>query len=280
MKRRDFLKLLAGTTIVGAAAPSFLGAAASDAKVPVGIQLYTVRWQMEENMPGTLEALAGLGYGEVEFAGYFEHSPAEVKKMLADAGLAAPSTHLPIEMFENNLDQVIEFAHGVGHKYLVMPWLREDQRTADIFKSVAETLNKAGEKAKSAGLAVAYHNHDFEFDALDGTTPYEILLANTDPDLVKLELDLFWLNVAGVDLLSIIDRFPGRVPLAHVKDRTKDGAMTDVGSGIIDFGRVFAQAEKAGLKHYIVEHDQPEDPMQTAANSVKYLKKTFPRFGA
>jgi sugar phosphate isomerase/epimerase len=278
MNRRTFLKYAGAAAVTGAASPIAVGAYQTT-KVPVGIGLYTVRGEMANGVEATLSKLAGMGYGEVEFAGYFDHNATDIKRILASTGLAAPSAHVPVEVFEGDFDRALEFAYTVGHKYLILPWLQQHDRTLDRYKSIFDTLNIAGEKAKAAGMAVAYHNHEFEFETVDGEVPYDLLLARTDAALVKLQLDLFWMDVAGQDPVAMINNQPGRVHLVHVKDRTEAGDMVSVGAGKIDFARTFAQSENAGLKHYYVEHDNPEAPMQSAKNSINYLKKTFPRFG-
>lgn len=278
MDRRHFLKITGATAAMGYAT-GLTGAVTARAKsARVGLGLYTVRGEMAKSVPATLDRIAELGYGEVEFAGYFDQSPTEIAAMLKNSGLKSPSAHVPVEVFENGFDRALEYAAEIGQKYLIMPWVQQSERTIERYKSLFDTLNAAGEKAKTAGTMVAYHNHEFEFELVDGIQPYELLLERTDPSLVMLQLDLFWLKVAGIDPLALIDRYPGRVPLVHVKDRTADGEMTEVGSGSIDFARVFAASEKAGLKHYLVEHDNPKNPFASVGRSVNYLKTTFPRF--
>lgn len=274
MKRRNFLKLS------GAAASGLLmtgglagcsGSEKGQSLSRIGLQLYTLREAMAADVPSTLAKVAEIGYKEMEFAGYFNHSPQEIAKMMADNGMTAPSAHTPLDIFEGDFDGFLEKAEIMGHKYIVLPWLQEKDRTIDKFKSVANTLNVAGEKAKAAGIQVAYHNHDFEFHAIDGVEPFEILLSETDTDLVQFQLDLYWVAVGKKDPLDYINRYPGRVPSVHVKDMDTNGKMTDVGEGTLDFGRVFRQAEKAGLKHYFIEEDETSDPMGSTKNCFKNL---------
>jgi len=280
MNRRTLLKSMGAAALSTPIAAAVARLRKQREKAVIGIGLYTVRSMMKEGVERTLNTLAGLGYREVEFAGYYDHSAEDVTRMLKSAGLKAPSAHLWPKLFETDFDRALEFAQSVGHEFLVMPSIAHEMRNLDGFKYVADMLNKAGMKAKEAGITVAYHNHAFEFETIDGITPYDLLLDRTDADLVKLELDLYWTHVAGVDPVSIIDRFPGRVPLIHVKDQTASGEMTEVGSGVIDFSPVFENAEKAGLRHYLVEHDNPQDALASVAKSVSYMKKTFPRFSA
>lgn len=276
MDRRTFLKV-AGATAAAASITPF-GSAFAGAPSKVGLGLYTVRTEMAKSVSETLMAIGALGYGEVEFAGYYGHSAKEIKPMLADAGLSTPSAHLPLDVFENSFDAAMDFAEELGQRYLILPWLQQHDRTLDKYKAIFDLLNVTGEKAKARGMTVAYHNHEFEFFNVDGEQPYELLLERTDPSLVKLQLDLYWLNVAGVDPLSLVERFPGRVPLVHVKDRNASGDMVDVGAGTVDFARMFKASQKAGLQHYMVEHDNPVQPFSTIEASIQYLKSTFPRF--
>jgi sugar phosphate isomerase/epimerase len=184
---------------------------------------------------------------------------------------------------------VLDAAHVVGHKYLVNPYIDDDVRKGpDGWKRAAEAFNRAGEASQKAGIQFAYHNHWFEFTPVDGKLPYDILLEQCDPNLVKMELDLCWIMVGGQDPFKYFNRYPGRFPLVHVKDLTKipktDATggqnfgdsldeMTEVGSGIIEWKKIFAQSEKAGIKHYFVEHDHPKDPFASITTSYEYLSK-------
>jgi sugar phosphate isomerase/epimerase len=169
----------------------------------------------------------------------------------------------------------------VGHQYLVNPYIDDDIRKGpDGWKRAAETFNRAGEASQKAGIQFAYHNHWFEFAPVNGKLPYDILLEECDPKLVKMEMDLCWITIAGQNPLKYFDKYPGRFPLVHVKDWTKgadgklgekDGKMTDVGSGAIDWKGIFAQSKKAGIEHYFVEHDEPTSPLESLTNSYKYL---------
>lgn len=234
----------------------------------VGIQLYTVRDRMAEDVPGTLRRLAEIGYREVEFAGYYDHTPAEIRGLLNDLGLTSPSAHAPIELLRADAEQVIEQFLEIGHDYLVVPWLSEEERDSlDKYKAHAELFNRVAEQCAAAGLRFAYHNHEFEFEAIDGVLPIDLLLAETDPALVQIELDLYWITVAGADPFAYFDKHPGRFPLCHVKDMAPDGSMADVGSGKIDFAALFAASELAGFRHYYVERDDATDSLASAAAS-------------
>lgn len=274
MNRRNFL--MAAAAGFGAAALGGLPALAGGGRGldRIGLQLYTLRSLMEKDVAKTLAFVAELGYREVEFAGYFDHTPAEIKAMLASEGLTAPSTHVSMTHLNEHIDAVIETALTVGHRYVVMPWLEPEERGgADVYRIYAEQLNRAGEACRKAGLTLAYHNHAFEFEAVDGIEPYDILMGETDPRLLKIQLDLYWTTKAGRDPLDYFARYPGRFVSCHVKDMRADGEMTEVGGGTIDFARIFAASEKAGIRHYFVEHDEPADAAASVRASIEYLKK-------
>ncbi len=273
INRRNFLRntaLLTGAVTIANGSALF---AHSNRLDRIGIQLYTLRSLMKKSMPDTLSFVADLGYKEVEFAGYFDHKPTEVRKMLDGAGLTAPSVHVDLADVRDRLSETIAAADAMGHKFIVVPWLRSHERASlDQFKGYVDLFNKVGEECNKAGITFAYHNHTFEFDPLDGVEPYELFLAKTDPELVKMQLDLFWTIKAGRDPITYFKRFPGRFPLCHVKDMAANGDMVNVGKGTIDFGRIFAERKLAGLKHYFVEHDQPVDARISARESVETLK--------
>jgi sugar phosphate isomerase/epimerase len=256
----------------------------------LGAQLYTVRDLMAKDFDGTLAMVAGLGYKEVEFAGYFKRSPPrsppDVKASLDRHGLTAPSTHVDYANLGDSFGAIVEASRAIGHRYIVNPWLDEEMRKQpDVWKRVAATFNRAGEISKKAGIQFAYHNHHFEFVPVGGTVPYDVLLKECDPDLVKMELDLCWITVAQQDPLMYFRRYPGRFPLVHVKGLKKLPAapppapfdqaipnITDVGSSdIIDWKRIFSQSEQAGIRHYFVEHDQPASPVDSLRASARYL---------
>jgi sugar phosphate isomerase/epimerase len=240
----------------------------------IGLQLYSVRDLMKADLPGTLRKVAAAGYKEVEFAGYFGRTPAQIKELLKKNGLTSPSTHIGLDILEKDSVRAFADAKAIGHQWVTVPWLPEERRkTADDWKAITTLLNQLAPQAKAAGLRLAYHNHDFEFKTVDGIKPYDMMLSQTDPSLVDFEMDLYWVTFAGNDPLDYFNRFPKRFPLVHVKDSAggPDNKMVDVGKGKIDFRAIFAQSDKAGIKHYFVEHDQPADPMATIRNSYKYL---------
>jgi len=284
MDRRTFLGTMTAATLL----TRRLAFAADDHKIDkIGLQLYTVRDLMKQDFDGTLAKVAAIGYKEVEFAGYFDHSPKDVRAAVDRHGVTAPSAHIDYKSLGEKFPEVIEAAKVVGHEYLVNPWIEEEiRKQPDGWKHAAETFNRAGEACKKAGIQFAYHNHWFEFLPVNGKLPYDLLLTECDPNLVKMELDLCWITVGGQDPLKYFDRYPGRFPLVHVKDVkrvppvTAGGAqdfgssmkdMTEVGSGIIDWKKIFAQSDKAGIKHYFVEHDNPKKPLESIKKSYDYL---------
>jgi len=230
----------------------------------VGLQLYSIRDLMKADLPGTLHRVHEIGYNEVEFAGYFGQTPAQIRALLHKNDLTSPSTHVGIEMLEKDAPKVFGDAKAIGHEWVTLAYLAEERRkTLDDWKKFPALFNQWGAQAKAAGLRFAYHNHNFEFVTVDGT----------DPTLVDFEMDIYWVTVGGADPFDLFSRYPGRFKLAHVKDSggPPDNKMVDVGSGKIDFRAIFAQSDKAGFKHYFVEHDQPADPIATIRNSYNYL---------
>ena len=272
--RRAFIETMAGVGLSLACSRAPRTASSARRLDKIGIQLYTVRTVLEKDFEGTIARVAQTGYKEVEFAGYFGHSPADVRAILDRHGLTAPAVHvgsIEADAWRASLDA----AQTIGHKYIVVPWVPEERRrTLDGWKQVAADFNRVGAEARDAGIQFAYHNHDFEFPRMEGQIPYDVLLENTDPKLVQLEIDLYWITKAGYDPLAYFARWPGRVPLVHVKDSAgpPEHRMVDVGQGKIDWKRIFAQKDQAGIQHFFVEHDQPPQPFEDIAVSYDYLK--------
>jgi sugar phosphate isomerase/epimerase len=256
--------------IAAMACPSF--GCASAPRRPLGIQLYTLRDEMAKSVPHTFQQLAQFGYKEVEFAGYFDHGAKDLQRLLDENGLAAPACHVPLALMQSEAAKTIEFASALGHRYIVIPWLDEEHRQSiESYRRIAETFNNIGEQCKAAGIAFAYHNHAFEFDVIDGQTPYDILLNETDPELVGMEMDVYWVTKAGQSPINYITKWPGRFPLWHIKDMSSDGSIVDVGDGEIDFPALFEHRDRAGLRHGFVEHDHPENAFRTAERSFDFL---------
>ena len=273
--RRDFLFAVAGTVLLYGCnkANGNISSSRSISKDRIGIQLYTVRDHMAVDLNNTLQGIAAIGYQEVEFAGYFDHSPEEIRTILSGEGLASPSTHIPLKFIQNSPNQIIDTALTIGHEYIVMPWIMPHQRSLYKYKEYIELFNKFGEQCQRVGLKFAYHNHDFEFEVIEGIRPIDLLIEETDNNLVSFELDLYWIIKAGEDPLRYIQKYPHRFPLWHIKDMANDGSMRDVGEGIIDFEEIFKLKKLSGLEHYYVEHDNTPNSLMTASKSFDALLK-------
>jgi sugar phosphate isomerase/epimerase len=292
MNRRTFIGTSIAASLAAAARPAWAADTAHHID-RIGLQLYTVRGAMKTDFAGTIAKVAAVGYKEVEFAGYFDHSPKDVRAILDKNSLASPSCHVGYDVVEKKWPETIEAAELIGHRYIICPWIDEKQRAQpDGWKRAADLFNRAGEASQKAGIQFGYHNHSFEFnhaDSLGGKLPYDFLLAETDPKLVAMEMDLCWISVAGKDPLAYFEKYPGRFPLVHVKDWIKDpnatdsykgatgsavkigGRLADVGQGSIDWKRIFAHSEKAGIKHYFVENDEPKSAFDDIKISYTYL---------
>jgi sugar phosphate isomerase/epimerase len=276
--RRTFLETL-GVATAAAALPRELLAgvrtAAGTAKLgAVGLQLYTVRSLMTKDVEATLATVAGIGYREVEFAGYFNREPAALRATLDKLKLTSPSCHIGLDAVEAGFDATAAAAKTLGHKWVVVASVpgRFFQSVASL-KELAQRFNAIGKRAKDAGLRYGYHNHNVEFKAVEGTIPLELLLSETDPALVDFEMDAYWVTQGGGDPLALINKFPGRFRLLHAKDASAapESAMRDVGAGVIDWPTIFAARKKAGIEHVFVEHDQPADPVASITASYNFL---------
>jgi sugar phosphate isomerase/epimerase len=287
MTRQEFLKLGALATSV-ALLPSLDAFAASSKKV--GLQLYTLRDAMAKDPDGTLKKVAQIGYKEVESFGYadgkfFGKTPKEYAKLLKDLGLSAPSGHYTTGnvvvtgkgTLKNDWKRAVDDAAEIGQKYMVCAYLFPPERTKlDDYKQFVDLFNKSAEVCKAAGIQFAYHNHDFEFQPLEGKVPYDLILSGTDPNMVKMELDLYWATFAKQDPVALFKKHPGRFPLWHIKDmeKTAERAFAPVGTGSIDFQRIFDAKKTAGLTHYFVEQDVCKlPPLESIAISYKNVEK-------
>ncbi len=299
--RRSFIKKSA--LAIGALAISQeMVASMAAASRPVGLQLFTFFNEIDNDVLGTLKKIAGVGYTEIESAfskkgGYYGMKPKEFASTLKDMGLSWKSHHVigapfklpagaklptgpdgkpmvipPMKNLKDNMQELVDSAAEGGVPYLVCA--NTPINTMDDIKSSIEVLNKTGELAKKAGLIFAYHNHDAEFKAVDGQLPYDMFLAQVDSSLMKMELDLAWAVKGGKDPVEIFKKNPGRFPLWHVKDLSKDYQKIEpVGSGVIDFKTIFANASTAGMKHFFVEHDMPANPLESITTSIANLRK-------
>jgi len=268
VSRRQMLASSAALGLSTLIAPTIAPAATGTRKQVPGVQLYTVRESMAKDVPGTLRAIAGIGYEEVEFAGYCGHSPKQVRRMLEDLALKSPSSHVNAVTLREDPSWQIEMAAAVGNDYATVAWLDPDDRQSlDDYKRWAETFNSAGELCRENGIRLAYHNHDFELLPIDGQLPLDVLLNETDPALVDFELDMFWVRRAEQDIVNILNKAPERFTMAHIKDMDEAGNMVAVGAGVIDFESILANEAAVGLRHLFAEHDHPSDPFKSAAIS-------------
>jgi sugar phosphate isomerase/epimerase len=279
--RRTFLATLGAAAVAIAASRPATPASRRKLK-RVGLQLYTLRDQMEKDLPGTLERVARIGYKEVEFAGYFGRSPREIHELLERYKLRAPSSHVPYPTDRGAWQKTVDDAKTAGHTYVTVAWTPDEKRNQPGgFKAVADEFNKAGEVARKAGLRFAYHNHDYELKAPNGgALPFVTLLENTDPKLVTYEMDLYWMVKGGADPIEYFKTYPGRFTLVHVKDATPapERNMADVGTGTIPFPKIFGYdaAHGAHIAHAFVERDDATklpDPFASVATSYAYLAK-------
>jgi sugar phosphate isomerase/epimerase len=278
--RRRFLQ----TTSMAAALAS---AARAKKLQTVGVQLYTVRSILPEKPAQTLRELDAIGYREIEgsFADLGKIMPA-----LAGTHLKPVSVHLDIQLVmkgkDDDLAHAAEEVQRRGFAYAVFPYLPPANRGGlDAIHRLAERLNRAGEKCHAAGLGLCYHNHAFEFEPIEGTTPFQTLVDSTDKKLVGLELDVFWVSVAGHDPAEMLQKLSGRVPLVHLKDKAKGtpvmykeapgkAAFKEIGNGVLDWPKILRAAAAARVEHYFVEQDQtPGDPIDSLRQSMEYLKK-------
>jgi sugar phosphate isomerase/epimerase len=299
LDRRQFLMTAGAGALAGcssgeqAAAPEQAPAAAATFSKPLGAQLYTLRFVLPDNPAQTLKDLAAIGYSEVEV---LQNDYSAQAQLIRDAGLKAVSMHLFAGVVtgvmgdakppQATVEAAAAYAKGEGLSYLVMPYLPQGERgtTLDHYKALAAKLNKAGETAKDAGLGFMYHNHAFEFEPIGESTPLETLLGETDPALVQLELDVFWVSVAGLNPSTLLERYAGRIPLVHLKDKAPDvpqqfkeglgkEAFREVGNGSLDFAAILKACETAGVQHYFVEQDQtPGDPLASLRQSYEHLR--------
>lgn len=273
--RRDFLRLVAVASAAGAWRDLHALTRAHAVRA-TGVQLYTLRTLLDKEFDRTLAAIAAMGFKEVEFAGYYGRTPQQIAAVLASNGLTAPSAHIDSWGQPDRFQAALDAAATIGHRWVVMPWIPPERRGgAAMWRGIADTLVKAVEPAKARGLRVGYHNHDFEFAAVEGTTPMAILM-NTVGDAVDFELDCYWVTFAGLDPIAMLRQHPGRIRLLHLKD-SKGGAkheMTSVGDGIIDWKRLLTVADEVGVKHRFVEHDNPTDPLASVKASIGWLTRS------
>ncbi len=278
ISRKEFLK----TGALALALP-LLTKNISFAKPPknIGLQLYTVRDLMAKDPKGTLKKVADIGFTEVETFGYangkfFGMAPTEFKDYLKSLGMTTPSGHYMPAQLQTSLSQLVDDAAAAGQKYVACAYIMPNERTLDNYQKFIELFNKSGEVCQKAGIQFCYHNHDFEFQNVDGKIPYDLILKETDPKLVKMELDLYWSSFAKQDAVALFKENPGRFPLVHMKDmaKTEKREFAEVGMGSIDFQRILDAGKMAGIKHLFVEQDvTKQPPLEAIAISYANIKK-------
>ena len=280
LSRRDFIAqsgLLIGGLGLGAAALRGCSRSKRRKLHEIGLQVSTIRTELEKDWRSTLEKVAEIGYNTLELGDHYGPSMEEFKRFLKAIGLKPLAGGAAMAELMHSLDDIIESSLEMGKQYLICYWPWTDSaenKTIDDWKAMSESLNQIGEKAKNAGLAFTYHNHDLEFKLTEGQIPYDVILANTDPEVVNMEIDLYWIEKGNQKPIPYFEKYSGRFPLWHVKDmdHTHERSFACVGQGIIDFPTIFARADLAGMKHIFVEHDRPESPMECIRVSYEYLE--------
>jgi len=292
--RRDFLKVSAAGAM-GMMAMSPFGCTTTPSgdrkSFGVGLQLYTIRDAMAADVPGSLKKVGDLGYKYLELASYsdakfYGYAPVEFGKMVRDLGMEVLSSHTQVEAAGITLDnaKIMAEAHAeLGAKYCVQPWVEEVDRNIESYKKMIGDWNEVGRIMKNVGIQFGYHNHNFEFVNIDGVVPYyDIFMPEMDADLITMEIDLFWVSKAGQDPVEMFNRYPGRFKLFHLKDmHTKESPFFDVtkddisavGAGVIDFKRILAAKEVAGMEHLFVEDDnqgngKPFEAIETSISNI------------
>ncbi|NOR75342.1 MAG: TIM barrel protein [Draconibacterium sp.] len=275
--RRNFLK----TTAAFAAGSMVLPMVSCTKDKVIGLQLYTVRDKINQDLDGTLNRLAEIGYNSMEAAGYsfndgtfYGLKPKAFAEKLNGLGMPLNSSHTVCE--PDSAEKIFTDAAEAGCKFVIYPYLAEPLRqNIDGYKATAEKFNKIGEIANKHGIRFGYHNHAFEFDKMDGQTGMDVLINETDPKLVTFELDLYWVTKGGANPVDFIKKHPGRFEVLHMKDMVKSDDMffAPVGSGRIDFESIFAVKETAGMKMFFVEQDRFKelDPFESVEMSFNYL---------
>ncbi|MDP4162182.1 MAG: sugar phosphate isomerase/epimerase [Bacillota bacterium] len=244
-------------------------------KIPVAVQMYTLREESEKDFAGTLKKVAELGFDGVEFAGYGGMTPKEVKALLDELGLQAASSHISLEELENNLAQVIEDQKILGSKYIVCPYI--ENRSENDYLALISLLDQAGETCRREGITLLYHNHDFELERLsDGRMALEAIFDDTNPDNLETEFDVYWLTKAGENPVEWLKRYKNRTPLVHLKDMTTDSEQffAELGTGGVDIEAVLNTGKEAGVKWWVVEQDfSRRNPFESIEISINYLKE-------
>jgi sugar phosphate isomerase/epimerase len=315
-QRRDFLKqgaaLLGSSLLIHPVLADTTFFPAGKLK-RIGVQLFSIPKLVEKDFAGTMKMLATIGYKEIEFFGPYPFSPSaekerwstvtpalgfngsgffgldakEVRKILDDNGLTAPSMHSGLPTLEHAMGELAEAANILGAKYVILP-SAQTQPDLDGYKKQSEQFNRIGESASSKGIKFAYHNHGNGLQKLNGKLPFDLIMENTDPKKVFFQMDIFWMTAGGVDVVEYLKKFKGRFKLMHVKDMKEkarfsgDGGdpdqwmalfphLTNAGSGVMDMKSILSQANKSGVDHFIIERDLAPNPGEDLKKSFEFV---------
>ncbi len=313
--RREFIKNTSLLATVAAVTPFSEVMASLVKENKLGIQLFSIPKMLSEDYLGGIKMLSELGYKELELygpfpfsdernkkrwndvskmlgfsgSGYFGKTAQDVKKMLGDYGLSTPGTHTDLDTLENNMGALSEAANTMGWKYVTLPAIPDERRkTLDDYKRIADSFNKIGESAKKSGIRFGYHNHGYGIKPTDGQIPLEIILKNTDPNLVFFELDIFWTTCGGADPIELLSKYPNRYKMLHLKDMKEkkqfegnggDASqwipmfrhMASAGDGILDLKGIVKKAKEIGVEHFFVEQDMVANPQVALKRSSEFL---------
>lgn len=303
LSRREFVHLsaVAGLT-ASCSSPSseveFVETVADPLGRSYGVQTYTVRSILPQDPDGVLKAISEIGYKEIEISGT---ELDELSELARKHSLSIPCAHFEVPLVTgnwepwgiapdavdpaNNWENAVERAKNAGMSFMALPYLMPSERGGlDFYRKFADQINAAGEVCSRGGLKLCYHHHAFEFEPIESTSPFEVMIERLDPDLAGIELDIFWCSVAGIDPVMMLDSYAGRIPLVHLKDKAENTpvlyseqdvspeAFKEVGNGVLDFGAILDACERAGVKHFFVEQDQcPGDPLDSLRQSYSYL---------
>ena len=271
MNRREFLGSLAVTGATLALAVPPLVRAATSGKIPVGLELYSLRDQCKTDLPGMLAAVSKIGYKGVEFAGYHGRTAKELRKMLDDNGIVACGTHTPYEsVLEDKLKETIEFNQIIGNRFLIVPSMTA--RTKKDWLAKAKLFNELGDKVKADGMWVGYHAHEHDFKKVEGEMPWDIFASHTKSEVI-LQLDTSNCADGGADPVAVLKKYPGRTRSIHIKPHGA-GPEAVIGEDKLDWKEIFAFCEGPGkTEWYVVEHETSKDPLETVRRTYEALKK-------
>jgi len=241
----------------------------------ISLQLYTVREETAYDMPGTLRRVSEIGYPAVEFAGYGDLSPQDLRTILDDFGIRTSGAHVPFHSWERDPEAVLNDMHALGCNHAIVPIAPPEYRRdeAEVAR-LAQNFNRWGDLSRQEGVTFSYHNHDFEFAPLGGTTMWDVLVRETDPELVSLELDLYWVRYGGADPEPLLRDLADRIPLVHLKDMASDERRSDLpmGEGVMPWPTLLSAADAAGVEWYVVEQDNPRDALEDVSTSLEHLR--------